>query len=411
MRFLSLLAAFFLLEYPVWAKTWQVCPTCGIKTVREALEQARPYDTVLILGGTYAEGNLEVRKPVVLLGQNWPVLDGQNKCEILTVKASDVRVEGIRFRASGRTAIDDYAAIKVLNGKNVCIRGNKVEDCFFGIYLAGSENCRIEQNDIQGRPTNEQDCGNGIHCWKCRNITIEDNHSTGHRDGIYFEFVTESQIRRNHSERNIRYGLHFMFSNNDSYEDNRFDHNGCGVAVMYTRGVKMYRNTFDDNWGSSAYGLLLKDISDSEIRHNHFRRNTVGIHMEGSSRIPIEENEFADNGWALRIQASCDGNRLTRNNFTGNSFDVATNGDLVLNTFDGNYWDKYEGYDLNKDGVGDVPFHPIGMYAMIVEQMPFALMLYRSFMVTLLDKAEKVIPSISPEQLVDKHPVMRSVKF
>lgn len=128
--------------------------------------------------------------------------------------------------------------------------------------------------------------------------------------------------------------------------------------------------------------------------------------MEGASRIKVENNQFRENGWALRVQASCDGNTIRGNNFFGNSFDVSTNGHLVLNTFNGNYWDKYEGYDLDRDGVGDVPFRPVNLYAVVVEKMPYGLMLMRSFMVYLLDKAEKIIPSLTPEQLVDDKPAM-----
>jgi nitrous oxidase accessory protein len=216
--------------------------------------------------------------------------------------------------------------------------------------------------------------------------------------------VTASLIQGNLSEKNIRYGLHFMFSNDDHYLDNIFRNNGAGVAVMYSKKVIMLNNQFDQNWGPSSYGILLKDISDSHIEHNVFFKNTVGIHMEGTSRIRIEKNIFKENGWALKVQASCEDNEFFYNNFLGNSFDVATNGSLSLNTFRNNYWDKYEGYDINKDGIGDVPYHPVSMYSMIVEQNPNALILLRSFTVSLLDKAERAIPSLTPGNLVDdKH--------
>jgi nitrous oxidase accessory protein len=161
-----------------------------------------------------------------------------------------------------------------------------------------------------------------------------------------------------------------MFSDNDAYISNVFKNNGSGVAVMYTHGVKMFNNFFEDNWGDAAYGILLKDISDSYIQGNHFVRNTVGIHMEGSSRIQLYKNQFLHNGWALKIQASCDDNVVAKNNFMGNTFDIGTNGTLVLNKFNGNYWDKYEGYDLNRDKKGDVPYHPVSLYSMIIENMP-----------------------------------------
>jgi len=169
----------------------------------------------------------------------------------------------------------------------------------------------------------------------------------------------------------------------------------------------MKQNQFEQNWGPSAYGILLKDITDSEIRNNIFYRNTVGIHLEGSSRLHIEENRFKSNGWAVKIQASCEDNEFTKNNFTGNSFDVGTNGTLVLNNFDNNYWDKYDGYDLDRDGTGDIPYHPVSLYSMIVEQQPHTLMLFRSFATQLLDKAEKAIPGLTPVNLSDQKPVMK----
>jgi nitrous oxidase accessory protein NosD len=91
---------------------------------------------------------------------------------------------------------------------------------------------------------------------------------------------------------------------------------------------------------------------------------------------------FQGNGWGLKIQANCMDNVITENNFTGNTFDVSTNGSLVLNTFNNNYWDKYEGYDLDKNGIGDIPFHPLSLYSVIIENNPIAMLLYRSFMVT-----------------------------
>jgi nitrous oxidase accessory protein len=90
---------------------------------------------------------------------------------------------------------------------------------------------------------------------------------------------------------------------------------------------------------------------------------------------------------------------------------VSTNGTLVLNKFYNNYWDKYEGYDMNKDGIGDVPYHPVSMYSMIIEENPNSLLLLRSFMVKLLDKAEKAIPTLTPENLIDDKPMIKPNKL
>jgi nitrous oxidase accessory protein len=383
----------------------------SVTSIRKAIEIAKDYDSITIMPGLYKEGALQLTRSITIIGQNYPILEGENKYEILLISGQNISIKGLAFQNSGYSALNDYASIKLVDASKVTIDGNKIMNAYFAIHVSNSSYATIKNNVITGSPRSEQLTGNGIHLWKSTYALIENNNVRGHRDGIYFEFVTHSTIRNNYSEKNIRYGLHFMFSNDDAYLNNTFINNGAGVAVMYSRKVKMENNHFNQNWGPSAYGILLKDISDSYIMHNTFYKNTVGIHMEGSSRMKIERNIFRENGWAIKVQASCEDNSFQHNNFTGNSFDVGTNGSLSLNVFSGNYWDKYEGYDIDRDGVGDVPYHPVSMYSMIIEQNPNALMLLRSFTVQLLDKAEKAIPSLTPENLVDKKPMMKSLKL
>ena len=393
------------------ARTIVVGKNQPVTSIRKAIELAKEKDTIIVQPGIYKEGNIVVNKNITLLGQNYPVLDGEKKFEILTVSGVNITIKGFQLQNCGQSAMNDYASIKVIDSKNVFIEDNRVINSFFGIHFSNSSYITIRHNSISGSPTSEQNTGNGIHLWKCNHALIDNNFITGHRDGIYFEFVTESTIQNNLSEKNIRYGLHFMFSNDDNYFNNTFNNNGAGVAVMYSHKVKMEGNKFQMNWGPSSYGILLKDISDSYIQNNTFYKNSVGIHMEGSSRINAFKNIFKENGWAIKVQASCDDNNFYQNNFYGNSFDIATNGTMMLNKFYNNYWDKYEGYDRNKDGVGDVPYHPVSMYSMIVEQNPNSLILLRSFMVSLLDKAEKAIPSLTPENLTDDKPMIKPNKL
>ncbi len=402
---------FLLINLTGFGKTIKVGGTESIKSIKAAIALAEPGDTVLIRAGIYREGNIILQKSIVLIGEGYPVLDGENKFETLTVHTKNAVIQGLKFIDTGIGSIEDKAAIKILESSDLRILNNKFENAFFGIYLANSSHIWIENNELKSEAEAEHQIGNGIHLWQCNHITIHANKIKGHRDGIYFEFVTNSLITNNYSEGNMRYGLHFMFSNNDEYRDNTFINNGAGVAVMYTKGVKMINNHFLHNWGSSAYGLLLKDIRDSFVSGNEFEENSVGIFMEGSSRNEIKENTFVKNGYAFKLQASCDDNVISQNNFQQNTFDLVTNGSLVLNKIESNYWDRYEGYDLDRNHVGDVPYRPISMYGMIVEQMPTAVLLWRSFLVFLLDRAEKAIPVITPENLKDNLPAMRPYDF
>ena len=395
----------------LFANKFEVGKNRSYKTIKSALDKIQSGDTIYVHEGIYKEGNIILSKTVNLIGVNFPILDGQKKYEILSIKAANTLVSGFRIQHSGFATLDDPCAIKVYDTRNVIIYNNILDDNFFGIYLQFSKNCIIKNNQIKAYGIEEQQIGNGIHCWKSDSLQVIANKVSGHRDGIYFEFVTNSVIWRNISASNIRYGLHFMFSNNDSYISNVFKNNGAGVSVMFTHKVKMFNNTFTENWGDAAYGLFLKEISDSYIFGNKFFKNTEAIHMEGTSRIKIENNIFEANGWGMKIQASCMENEIVSNNFVGNTFDISTNGSLVLNTFNGNYWDKYEGYDLDKNKIGDVPYHPLSLFSVIVENNPPAMLLFRSFMVTLLDKSEKIMPSLTPDNFIDNTPLMHSLKL
>ena len=381
------------------------------KSIKTALSVARAFDTILVFSGTYKEGNIVVSRPVILLGKDLPILDGQKKYEIISIRSHFVTIKGFQLQHSGVATLDDPGAIKVYDHNFITISDNVLEDNFFGIYIQYGKHCTIKNNKIRAYGDQEQQIGNGIHCWKSEKLTIVGNTVQGHRDGIYFEFVTHSVIKQNISKFNIRYGLHFMFSNDDDYIENAFHNNGAGVAVMFTNRVKMLNNVFEENWGDAAYGLMLKEISDAEIRGNRFSKNTTGIYMEGTNRVVVKNNELISNGWGMKIQASCMDNTINYNNFVGNTFDISTNGDLVLNNFDNNYWDKYEGYDLNRNGTGDVPYHPLSLFSVIVENNNSAMLLFRSTMTSLLDKSEKMIPSLTPSNFVDNSPRMYRLKY
>lgn len=393
------------------ASTLRVSKSGKLNTIQAALQQSTAGDTIVVSGGTYREKNLVITKSIVLLGKDKPLLDGEDQFEIISIKSAQVVIDGFRFIRSGYSDITELAAIKVYYVSQVTISNNFFDETYFSVYCLHASNCFILDNTFRAKAVDEMKSGNGIHCWQCDSMTISANVITGHRDGIYFEFVTNSTITNNQSIRNVRYGLHFMFSHHNRFDHNIFSGNGSGCAVMFSNNVIMTNNTFSENWGSASYGILMKEISDSYVKGNQFSQNTSGIYMEGTNRIAVLNNSFAKNGTAMRMQASCNGNSINSNNFMANTFDVATNGSLVLNTLTGNYWDKYAGYDLDRNGIGDVPYHPISLYSMLTEQVPEAMMLLHSFMVTLLDNVEKIIPTITPENFVDERPVMKPLEL
>lgn len=407
---LFLLTSVWLIPYSVQGQHLKVGSGELLKSVTDAIRQADEGDTIFVSSGVYTEGNIIINKPVVLIGIGFPVLDGEGKNEILTILSDSVTISGFHIRNVGVSYLKDQAGIKLTGSTGSIISGNKLENTFFGIMLEKSFHCIVEENTIAGNAVNEISSGNAIHLWYCDSMTIRNNEIRNHRDGIYLEFVNASQVINNISENNLRYGLHFMFSNQNDYIGNTFRNNGAGVAVMFSRNITMNKNNFERNWGSSSYGLLLKEIYDSEISGNEFIENTSAIYAEGANRCVVSNNNFRSNGWALKISGNCDGNTFTRNNFFSNTFDLSTNSKHNYNTYLENYWSEYNGYDLDKDGVGDVPYQPVKLFSYVVDRVPPSIILLRSLFIDLINYAEKVAPAFSPASLVDPSPLMKPVK-
>lgn len=384
-----------------------VSPAGPYTSVAAAVQAAKPGDRIIVRAGSYPTQDVRVDRRVTISGEGWPVLDAGGEHQVLVIVADSVTVTGLVFRNVATSFVNDRAAVRV-DGVTACdVHDNRFERTFFGVYLARTRGCRVTGNRFRGAYRSEATSGNAVHLWNTVGTVVERNEVTGHRDGIYLEFARHARVADNESHDNFRYGLHFMFSDSCAYERNLFTRNGAGVAVMYTNVVVMTGNRFLENEGPTAYGLLLKDINDSRVEGNVFRRNTVALHLEGSNRIKVLGNDFESNGWAVRLLGNSDGGRLERNRFVANSFDLSTNAASTTATLDANEWDEYRGYDLDRDGFGDVPFRPVRLFAILVQDNEPALILLRSLFIELLDVAERVLPVLSPQGLVDHRPVVR----
>lgn len=405
-----LIGSLLFISFTSYGNTITVCEECPIRTIKKAILVGKAYDTILVKKGTYREYNIAVDKPLTIIGEDYPVIDGELKGEIITITSDHVTLDGLIIINVGTSYTEDYAAVRVIKSKNFLIQNMQLEKLFFGIYLEKASDGRVFNNKIVGDAEEEYNSGNGIQLWYCQNIEIDKNLITNVRDGIYLEFSNFCKITNNHSKNNVRYGLHFMFSNNDLYQNNIFENNGAGVAVMFSKEIEMYKNVFKNNWGTASYGVLLKEINDSEIIGNTFENNTVGINIEGSNRINYMNNDFIGNGWAIKSRGACYTNNFISNNFLYNSFDLAYNSKLNDNIFENNYWSNYSGYDLDKNGVGDVPYRPVKLFSYVVNRTPEAIILLRSLFVDIIDFSERVSPVFTPENLMDNSPKMKRIR-
>lgn len=383
-----------------------VRPSGPVSSLSAAVSTAPAGARILVEAGLYREPTIVVDRRLSIIGRPGAVVESAQGEEIFTVIADGVAIEGLTLRGVSTSFVDDRAAVRIERAADCRVAGNVFDDAFFGVYLARASDCRIASNVFTARKPTQTTSGNGVHLWYSRDVEITGNRIEGHRDGIYLEFSSRIQVRDNQASGNRRYGLHFMFSDSCSYLDNTFVENESGVAVMYSKNVQMERNRFVDNWGPAAFGLLLKDITDSRIGGNRFEGNTVGIYAEGANRLDVTNNDFVENGRAIKLMANSLDSHFTANNFVGNTFDVTTNSRQSYSTFEGNYWQAYRGYDLDRDEIGDVPFYPVRLFALMVEQNEPTIILMHSLFVHLMDAAERVLPTLTPKSVVDERPRM-----
>jgi nitrous oxidase accessory protein len=392
-----------------YGKQIEVCSSCDIRTIKEAIAISQDGDEIVVMPGIYKEHGIEINKSIHIKGMEKPVIDGEFKETIFKITAKNFSVSGLEIINVGQSYTKDFAAILVSESDDFKIENNVFRKVFFGILIEKSKNGIIRQNKLSSDAVSQSNSGNGIHLWHCSKMTIANNELTGLRDGIYFEFVKQSNVFGNKSFGNLRYGLHFMFSNENSYHDNVFKDNGAGVAIMFSKFVKMHDNRFEYNWGTASYGLLLKEIYDAEITNNHFEQNTIGISVDGSTRINYSNNTFSRNGWAITIIGACYENVFSKNNFLNNALDLSYNSKINTNKFDNNYWSEYAGYDLDRNGIGDIPYRPVKLFSYIVHNTPETIILLRSMFVDIINFSEKVSPVFTPDNLIDANPLMQVI--
>ena len=379
-KYLTLIFQLTLLNLaPINAQTINVCDACSLTNITDAVAVATIGDTIIVEEGKYFEHDIEIRQSMTIIGNN-AIIDAEFKGGVFHIYADDTTITGFTINNIKRSYTKDIAAIYAFGINNFTFTNNIFHNPFFALLIQRSKNGSITDNSIYGDAIDEVSSGNGIHIWHSSNIEIHNNTIEQMRDGIYLEFVKNSKVYHNKSINHMRYGLHFMFSNDNTYHHNLFENNAAGVAVMFSKNITMQHNIFRDNWGTASFGLLLKEIYDAEITDNIFQKNTIGINVEGSTRIDYKNNVFNNNGWALKITGGCYENIFTQNDFINNSFDLSYNGRVNKNQFHLNYWSEYNGYDLDRDGVGDVEYQPVKLFSYITDKTPESIILIRIYL-------------------------------
>jgi nitrous oxidase accessory protein len=377
-----------------------------------ALARAQEGDTVTLLPGVH-RGPVRIDRALIVRGQPGAVLEGPGAGSVLEIVAPGAVVEDLVVRGSGRRVITADAGVRILQAAGVTLRRLTVEDVLYGVYAERADRLRVEGCKLAGRvrPMDEDGSGNGIHLWYVHDAALERNVVEHFADAVYLSFADRTEVAGNRLEWNGRYGLHTMYCQGTRLVGNLFTHNVAGCAIMFSNDLEVVGNDLISNRGPRTYGLLLRDCSGGTFRNNRLVDNTIAMFLDNSNRNRLLDNLFQDNGWGMLLYSSSAGNVTAGTTFLNNDYPVALDMRYSDNRFDdghsGNYWGENEAYDLNGDGLSDVPYSPVSAFAFLSKQYPDLSLLAKSPAVAAIAVAERVFPSLRPSDIVDEHPLIR----
>jgi nitrous oxidase accessory protein len=398
---------------------WALCPTLAnvlvvgpegqFKTISQAVNAASTADTIRVLPHIYKE-DIVLDKQVSLIGEGWPQIHGSGNGSVITVLADGCSIQGLKIQHSGGSLQDEHSGILLKSNQNQ-IKNNQLEDILFGIYFFHSNGNIVRENTIIGRRGIEVgERGAGLHLWNSENNMIEANIVQYTRDGLYIQNSPGTKIKENRIS-NLRYGVHFMYSDFNEFEGNTFSDSMAGAAIMYSTNIILNRNLFVRNRGFSSFGILLQDCRNCVTEENLIADNGTGIFLEAVKDGKFRNNIIAENNLALQIFSNSERNQFTGNNFIDNLSPLQIVGRRTSTQWNlsgkGNYWSDYDGYDMNEDGIGDIPQKIQNVFEYMEGNYPRIRLYLSSPAASALAIAERTFPIIQGSEEVDRFPLMK----
>jgi nitrous oxidase accessory protein len=388
------------------------------QNLQEAIEQAKDGDTLEVYGGLH-HGPILIDKSVSLIGLDWPVIDGGGEGTTVKIVAPDVTIQGFTIRNSGDSLAEENSGIAV-EAPGALLTGNQLDNTLFGIYLRESDSTVIQDNRISSMDLPVPRRGDPIRVWFSKDVVIQGNVVNKGRDVVlwYSERISVSDNTVSEG----RYGLHFMYCDDATIENNLLTNNSVGTFLMYSRRLHLAHNTIANNRGPSGFGVGLKDMDDAVVENNLFLDNRVGAHVDNSPREvnsigQFTNNVFAYNDIGVNLMPSVRNNEFVANSFVDNEIQVGIaggGGRPENNTWtigdQGNYWSDYIGYDGNGDTIGDVPYKAERLFENMIDHNSSLRLFLYSPVEQAIDFAARAVPLVKPKpKLMDEAPMMKPV--
>ncbi len=399
----SVISLIFAALVQAQAVTVPVGPGHLYTSITDGLAAATVDDTVLVAPGVYHE-HIQITKPIVLRGRPGAIIEGDGRGTVITVMAPSV-ISGFTIRGSGSEQYREHSGVLAQAAHGLVVEDNEIEDVLFGIYVKQSDSVIIRRNVIVGKRLATPLRGDGIRLWYSNGALVTDNEVERTRDLVVW-FSNDATIRQN-VVRDGRYGLHYMYSHRNVFEENRFLGNQVGAFIMYSADIVFRRNLFADARGTTGRGLGFKDADRITATENTLVKNAIGISIDNSpqsagARNVFRNNLIAYNDMAVSMLPSVHSNVFEDNAFVDNvqTISVSGGGTALANNWRGNHWSDYAGFDANHNGYGDTPFSVERLSDDLLDQHEALRILNLSPALALVNTLSRVLPFLAPEPLV-----------
>ncbi len=382
-----------------------------LELVQPVIARATRGSTLRLRAGRYP-GPLVIDRPMTVVGEPGAVLDGGGRGSVLLVAAPDVTVRDLAVTGGGHLPQGDDAGV-VVGGDRVVLERLRVDEVYLGIDLRMASDGVVRDCTVTGDPSAAFGLrGDGIRLWESDANLVTGNTLDHVRDLVVW--YSDGNTIVGNTVRGSRYGTHLMHTAGNRIEDNRFEEDVVGVFVMYSERITIRGNTVTGAHGEAGVGMGFKESDTVTVEDNVLADNTTGLYVDSTPRIRDGISTFADNLLAandigVRFHGPSHGARFVGNAFVANRVPASSDdrGRQSSASFEGNHWSGYEGYDLDDDGSGDLPYEVRAASGRLLERVPELTYLTGSPALALVDLFVAAFPMFAPEPvLTDAHPLV-----
>ena len=382
--------------------------------LQDVIDNADENAIIKLPKGIY-KGNIRIEKPLTIIGHaDGSEINAEGNGTVIEIKSSFVTLKNLIIRNSGDMHHTLDSGITVENAKYVEIINCDIDDCLFGIDLQNVMHSKVVGNKIKSKDFDLGLRGDGLRLWYSNDNLVKKNHLTYSRDMVVW-YSHGNTIEENFGEYG-RYSLHFMYTGANIVRNNTYEHNSVGIFFMYSRDTVATGNVIKNSLGATGMGIGLKEASNFTVKDNTVIYCAQGFYIDWSAFEPdmpnlIENNNILYNAEGMHFHSKSIDNDILKNNFVGNMENVVNDSKRVKvagNRWDGNYWDDYEGFDRDKDGIGDTPYYSYAYADKMWLYNPNVKFFYGSPVIAIIDFLAKLAPFSEPVlQLSDQNPRMK----